>query len=207
MKKNKIKIGDLVKVKKGIFAPDQEGICIEGWQGRVFEKTEDKDGTPLISIEWDSITLENMPESYIEQGENENLNNSIMTLDIEEVELVEAIDKKEDAKDMSFTGKWHIYEMEQWDEDYFNMDVQAYIEIKPDNRGFFQFGMVSGDMDGRIIDYSDVKRFDFTWDGNDECDHASGSGWVIIKKKDMIEGEFRVHNSDSSTFLARRAKG
>jgi hypothetical protein len=137
MKKNKIKIGDLVKVKKGINSPDQEGICMEGWQGEVFEKTEDKDGTTLISIEWDSMTLENMPESYIEQGTKEKLNNSIMTLEIEEVELVEARGKKEDAEDMSFTGTWHIYKMELWDEDYFNMDVQAYIEIKPDNHGLF----------------------------------------------------------------------
>ena len=30
-------------------------------------------------------------------------------------------------KGMDFTGTWHIYEMEAWDEDYFNMDVQAYI--------------------------------------------------------------------------------
>lgn len=29
------------------------------------------------------------------------------------------------VKVMDFTGEWHIYEMEQWDEDYFNMDVQA----------------------------------------------------------------------------------
>jgi len=206
MKKNKIKIGDLVKVKKGINSPDQEGICMEGWQGEVFEKTEDKDGIPLISVEWDSITLENMPESYIEQGKKEKLNNSIMTLEIDEVELVEARDNKEDVKDMSFTGTWHIYKMELWDEDYFNMDVQAYIKIKPDNHGLFQFSLVSGDMDGRIIDYSGAERFDFTWDGNDDCDHASGSGWFIMKEKDIIEGEFRVHNGDSSTFSARRAR-
>ena len=28
---------------------------------------------------------------------------------------------------MDFTGTWHIYEMEMWDEYYFNMEVQAYI--------------------------------------------------------------------------------
>ncbi len=42
------------------------------------------------------------------------------------------------VKVMDFTGgEWHIYEMEQWDEDYFNMDVQAYIMIEPDNMGAF----------------------------------------------------------------------
>ena len=38
---------------------------------------------------------------------------------------------------MDFTGTWHIYEMELWDEDYFNIDVQAYIMIEPDNMGHF----------------------------------------------------------------------
>jgi hypothetical protein len=31
--------------------------------------------------------------------------------------------------DHSLIGLWHIYEMEMWDEDYFNMEVQTYIEI------------------------------------------------------------------------------
>lgn len=107
---------------------------------------------------------------------------------------------------MDFTGTWHIYEMEAWDEDYFNMDVQAYITIEPNNRGCFQFGLVSGDMDGRIVDYAEGKRLEFTWEGNDECDPASGSGWIKLKEKDTLEGEFRFHMGDSSTFLARRAK-
>lgn len=28
-----------------------------------------------------------------------------------------------------FTGTWHITEMGLWDEDYFNMEVQAHITI------------------------------------------------------------------------------
>jgi hypothetical protein len=51
-------------------------------------------------------------------------------------------------KDTDFTGIWHIYEMEAWDEDYFNMEVQAYIRIDPDNLGVFQLGLVSGGIDG-----------------------------------------------------------
>lgn len=110
------------------------------------------------------------------------------------------------VKTMDFTGTWHIYEMELWDEDYFDMDVQAYILIEPDNMGYFQFGLVYGDIDGRIVDYADGKRFEFTWEGNDECDHVFGSGWVKIREKDVLEGEFRFHRGDSSSFLARREK-
>ncbi len=110
------------------------------------------------------------------------------------------------VKVMDFTGEWHIYEMEQWDEDYFNMDVQAYIMIEPDNMGHFQFGLVYGDIDGRIVEYADGKRFEFTFEGNEECEHVFGCGWVKIKEKDVLEGEFRFHLGDSSTFLAMRAK-
>jgi hypothetical protein len=105
---------------------------------------------------------------------------------------------------MGFTGTWNIYEMKLWDEDYFNMEVQAYITIEPANSGHFQFGLVCGEIDGRIVDYFDGKRFEFTWEGSDECDPFSGSGWVRIKEKDILEGEFSFHHGDSSTFLARR---
>ena len=39
---------------------------------------------------------------------------------------------------MDFVGTWHIYEMVLWDEGYFNMEVQAYIEFDSNNQGDFQ---------------------------------------------------------------------
>ena len=36
-----------------------------------------------------------------------------------------------------FTGIWHIYEIEMWDEGYCNMEVQAYIEIRKGDIGNF----------------------------------------------------------------------
>jgi len=106
-----------------------------------------------------------------------------------------------------FTGTWHIYEMETWDEDYFNMEVQAYIEIKPDGSGEFQFGLVSGQIGGEIEKTENEERFEFTWEGSDELDPVSGSGWFKLKDEDNIEGKIRIHHGDSSWFLARRAKG
>ena len=85
------------------------------------------------------------------------------------------------------------------------MVVQAYIDIKRDFLGTFQFGLVEGEMDGEVVDYPDGKRFEFTWDGNDECIPVSGSGWVRLKEEDLLEGEFRIHLGDDSTFSARRA--
>ena len=64
---------------------------------------------------------------------------------------------------MQFAGTWHIYEMEMWDEDYFNMEVQAYIKIDAKGLGNFQFGLVSGQIDGEIVKEGADERFKFTW--------------------------------------------
>jgi hypothetical protein len=105
----------------------------------------------------------------------------------------------------TYQGTWHIYEMEMWDEDYFNMEVQAYIEIKPNNLGSFQFGLVNGQIDGKVVEYDGETRFEFTWDGQGEYDPIQGSGWLKHISADTIEGEFRMHLGDDSTFKARKA--
>lgn len=104
-----------------------------------------------------------------------------------------------------FVGIWHICEMDGWDAGYFNMEVQAYIEIEPNGLGTFQFGLVSGQLDGKVVPYGRSKRFEFTWDGSDEMDAANGSGWVQLKDADELEGEFRFHLGDDSGFCARKA--
>jgi hypothetical protein len=106
---------------------------------------------------------------------------------------------------MKYSGVWHIYEMEMWDEDYFNMEVQAYIKVGPKGLGEFQFGLVSGYIDGETVKDGTDERFEFTWEGNDECDAALGNGWLRLKGEDHIEGRIKLHLGDSSKFLAKRA--
>ena len=105
-----------------------------------------------------------------------------------------------------FEGFWHIYEMETWDEDYFNMEVQAFIRIEPGGLGEFQFGLVSGQIDGEVIKDTAGERFEFTWDGYDELDPMSGGGWFRLKGANKIEGRIKIHLGDSSDFMAERAK-
>ena len=109
------------------------------------------------------------------------------------------------ANNSDFYGKWHIYEMDMWDEDYFNMMVQAYIEINPDNLGYFQFGLVEGQIHGKVVEYPGETRFEFTWDGYDENDPVNGSGWIKLVNTDTIEGQFRFHLGDDSMFKAGKA--
>jgi hypothetical protein len=105
-----------------------------------------------------------------------------------------------------FVGIWHIYDMELWDEEYFNMETQAYIKIAPNNLGDFQFGLVSGSLDGEIERIADVERFSFTWQGQDEMEEANGSGWLQLTSDNEAFGSFSLHYGDSSGFKAIRAE-
>ena len=99
------------------------------------------------------------------------------------------------------TGTWHITEMGEWDEDYFNMEVQAFITIDKIGNGDFQFGLVSGNIDGKFK----KNRLDFSFEAVDEMDEVNGRGWVELIDDDTIEGEFNFHQGDDSTFTAKRA--
>jgi len=99
---------------------------------------------------------------------------------------------------MQFTGMWHIYEMEMWDEDHFNMEVQAYLRIDAKGLGDFQFGLVSGQIDGEVARRGDEERFVFSWEGNDENDPALGAGWLRLQDENTMEGKIKLHLGDSS---------
>jgi hypothetical protein len=114
--------------------------------------------------------------------------------------------QKTSKQEMPFSGLWHITEMSMWDEDYFNMEVQAYLEINSQSFGEFQFGLVFGQLDGKETKIGAENIFHFTWEGNDECESASGSGWCKLKDDNTLEGEIKIHRGDSSTFLAERAE-
>ena len=87
-----LEIGDSVKVREGMMCPDMEGLCIEGWQGKVSEVGEDMDGDALICIRWDSLTLKNLPDYFIEQSEEEGLDCTRMYLWQKDVKPAECRD-------------------------------------------------------------------------------------------------------------------
>lgn len=105
-----------------------------------------------------------------------------------------------------FVGLWHIVKMSTWDKDYFNMEVRAYIKVEKSRSGEFQFGLVTGSIDGEFKKTAEGLVFDFTWAGSDECDEESGDGWMRISKDGTAEGELRIHNGDNSLFWAKKKK-
>lgn len=68
--KHLFRLGQSVRVKAGVHDPDNDAD-ISGWQGLVKELDESDEG-PLVLIGWDSRTLQEMPEEYIrDSAENE----------------------------------------------------------------------------------------------------------------------------------------
>jgi hypothetical protein len=105
-----------------------------------------------------------------------------------------------------FTGLWHIVSMEAWDEDYFNEEVQAFIELEENGTGHFQFGYVRGYMDWRPTTRDGEPAVEWSWEGNDEMDPAQGRGWAKLKD-DELQGTIFIHLGDESGFVAKRAEG
>jgi hypothetical protein len=110
--------------------------------------------------------------------------------------------KKSKAK---YIGKWRIIEMEMWDQDYVDLIIPGYFSFDKDDLGDFQFGVVKGQIDYRIEKIGDVERLEFSWEGADENDPASGRGWAVING-DHLEGRFYFHLGDNSWFKFKRIR-
>lgn len=105
--------------------------------------------------------------------------------------------------DKALLGDWRITGMEAWDVDDIDMEVPAYIRIRDNLTGQFQFGLVQGDIDARASGTGDVARAEFSWSGFDETDPISGRGWMEATG-DQAQGRIFIHQGDDSAFTAVR---
>ena len=91
------RIGDSIRVKPGIKDPDF-GTAIGGWQGRISNIDKSNDETLcVVSIQWDSVTLKNMPVAMIEQCEEQGLDWAEMALGANDVEPEKPRDTESDV--------------------------------------------------------------------------------------------------------------
>jgi hypothetical protein len=102
-------------------------------------------------------------------------------------------------------GRWRIVEMEVWDIDAIDLLGPAYIEFDRNGQGSFQFIAVEGWMDVRPADHGGPHAIEFSWEGRDELDHASGRGWAVVGEDGALTGRIFFHLGDDSTFRALRA--
>ena len=65
----------------------------------------------------------------------------------------------------------------------------AFIEFAEDgSSGSFGFIAVQGDMDCREVERDGRPGAEFSWEGNDECDPASGRGWAVLEEDGSLCG-------------------
>ncbi len=100
---------------------------------------------------------------------------------------------------MSIDGIYEIVEMGLWDKDSIDMVETGHIEIQG-KRGNLHFICVDGDMVIKKV----KDKYYFSWEGNDECDPASGHGEFICSD-DTLTGRIYMHDSDDSSFVAVKA--
>lgn len=105
----------------------------------------------------------------------------------------------------SFTGVWHIVSMSEWDEDYINEAVQAFIDFEAKGMSQFQFGLVNGNIDYQETQRDGKPAVEWSWEGMDEMVECSGRGWATLEG-DELRGMIFIHGGDHSDFVARRPK-
>jgi hypothetical protein len=107
---------------------------------------------------------------------------------------------------MTFTGTWRITGMVQWDQEAYDLMGPAFFRFDRGGTGHFRFIAVEGQMDCRYSKREGCPFVEFTWEGNDECDRASGRGWARIEQDDTLLGHIFFHLGDDSSFTAIRGE-
>jgi len=95
--------------------------------------------------------------------------------------------------------------MDLWDLEDIDLVEPAFIEFSQDRTGHFGFIAVQGYMDWRPGSTRERPRVEFTWEGDDEGDRASGRGWVTLEPDGSLRGHIYFHLGDDSAFRAVRA--
>lgn len=88
MDNSNLKVGNKIQVKECTECPDMKHLDIGGWKGTITEIAKDDQNKDLVLIEWDDITLRNMPHYFLEHGDELGLVNTKMYLYVDEVELI-----------------------------------------------------------------------------------------------------------------------
>jgi len=106
----------------------------------------------------------------------------------------------------AFTGRWRIVSMELWDADAIDLVEPGFIEFDPDRTGQFGFIVVRGWMDCHMGTRDGRDCVEFTWEGSDEGDDASGRGWAMLTDDGTLDGRIYFHRGDDSGFHAVRVE-
>jgi hypothetical protein len=97
---------------------------------------------------------------------------------------------------MSVEGKWRVVAMPGYD----MVGPVSYILFAKDG-GEFALDCLTGSIHGRC----EGDAVEFTWDGSDEMEPATGHGWAEKLDDGSLEGEISLEGGDDIPFIARRS--
>jgi hypothetical protein len=108
------------------------------------------------------------------------------------------------ASAKAFAGRWRIVGMDVWDNDFLDLVEEAHITFRGVASGEIAFGALSGDLDVRYGSRDGSAIAEFSWQGQNENDEASGRGWAILHPDTGLVGHFHIHKGDDSAFVCQR---
>ena len=97
---------------------------------------------------------------------------------------------------MSVRGKWRVVQTPEYD----MAGPNSYILFAEDG-GEFALDCLTGSIHGRC----EGDAVEFTWDGSDEMEPATGHGWAEIRADGSLQGELSLECGDDISFIARRS--
>ena len=103
---------------------------------------------------------------------------------------------------MSLVGRWQIVEMELWEQEDVDLVGPGFIELDRDHRGSLGFIAVEGDVDWREASRDGRPGVEFSWEGHDDGDRASGRAWAVREDDGSLRGHIYFHLGDDSGFRA-----
>jgi hypothetical protein len=105
---------------------------------------------------------------------------------------------------MNLIGRWRIVEMDLWDRDAIELLGPGFFEFGNDGTGSFGFIAVKGWMDCRATRSDGRPGVEFSWEGEDECDRATGRGAAVLLADGSLRGHIYLHFGVDSGFRAER---
>lgn len=102
-----------------------------------------------------------------------------------------------------FLGRWRITAMELWEQADVDLLGIGFIEFGDDDFGDFRFCAVEGHLDCRYGMREGLPLVEFSWEGSDDSEEASGRGWAIVEDG-VLRGRIYFHVGDESVFSAEK---
>ena len=94
--------------------------------------------------------------------------------------------------------------MDLWTQDDVDLVAPGFIEFQPGHMGNLGFIAVQGGVDWRDTPRDGRPGLEFSWEGFDEGDPATGRGWAVIGENGSLRGHIFIHLGDDSGFRAER---